>query len=390
MLIFTGLLLAGVCGATVANLVLLDKQQYPQARCIDGSSAGFYLSPATSLANATKWVIFLQGGGECVTEADCANRAKTNLGSSTAYPSTRKLLGFQGSSSGNNPDFGTYNHVFLMYCSGDLWTGKGQNASSTGLYYAGHAIVEGVVNYLKTSHNLLKAEFVLWSGESAGGIGSLVNLDFFAHTLPDQTRVLGAPIGGWYFSNEWPYLGPDPKPISYTPWTYADVLGYTMFWDSFLPEACTSAHAQTPWMCLFAQTSYATLTTPIFVIEAQTDKVVMPLHNGLPSVWDNVPPLCDNTVVGCPQSIVDYMKSWHTHMEDSLVQLVKAAKLSPKRAGLFHPACLIHTTFEVAYPIISGLNYIEATGKWVFGRGGVPYVYVDNCVDSGVMCGKCK
>ena len=74
---------------------------------------------------------------------------------------------------------------------------------------------------------------------------------------------------------------------------------YHVLWDAFVPTRCAAGPlALTPWECMFANSSYATIESPIFFVEAQTDKVVMPLHNGLPAVWDDkTHKECDNTCV---------------------------------------------------------------------------------------------
>lgn len=116
----------------------------------------------------------------------------------------------------------------------------------------------------------------------------------------------------------------------------------------------------------------------MFFIEAQTDKVVMPLHNGLPALWDQSPPLCDNTVVGCPNDIVNYMRDWSGHMIHALTAVVEHGG-----DGVFNPACLIHTSFNTTSPILNERNYLQAFGDWLFGRSSKSNASYDSC---GVMC----
>ena len=56
------------------------------AACLDGSPYAFYYVPSKS--GSTKWSIYLNGGGWCYDERDCAQRAKTRLGSSTLFDPT--------------------------------------------------------------------------------------------------------------------------------------------------------------------------------------------------------------------------------------------------------------------------------------------------------------
>ena len=52
--------------------------------CLDGSPAVFYFRKGTG-SGSHKYFILYEGGGWCESEADCAGRARTHLGSSTGY-----------------------------------------------------------------------------------------------------------------------------------------------------------------------------------------------------------------------------------------------------------------------------------------------------------------
>jgi hypothetical protein len=83
LLLVQVLLLGSVVEAKNAPLVWLN--DYPQAKCLDGSPAAYYLDVATNPANANKWVIYLAGGGECDTEAACQYQTNGALGSSKYF-----------------------------------------------------------------------------------------------------------------------------------------------------------------------------------------------------------------------------------------------------------------------------------------------------------------
>lgn len=225
---------------------------------------------------------------------------------------------------------------------------------------------------------------MVWSGESAGGIASLAHLDWAQGHLGKKARLYGAPVGGFYFSNNAPYTGRDA--IVYVSWTYANLQKYVALWDAFLPSACKAAHRSDPWSCVFADQSYATVTTPLFVIEAQTDAIVMPLHDGLPPLWHDGS-TCANNITTCPPQMLEYMALWKGNMSSAISQV---GALKP-RDSLFHPACLVHTGFTQWGPKVTGLNFVEALGEWLSsleeGLVKVPR-FVDSC--SGVMCGSCN
>ena len=70
----------------VYTLKLLSSTKYPDARCLDGTMAGYYVGP-TSGNNQSRWIIHLQGGGWCTSLDDCAARAGTHYGSSRSWTS---------------------------------------------------------------------------------------------------------------------------------------------------------------------------------------------------------------------------------------------------------------------------------------------------------------
>lgn len=62
------------------------------ARCLDGSSPGYYVRPGHG-SGSSKWVIHLQGGGWCATPEDCLQRAngynpwgEPSIGGSGTWP----------------------------------------------------------------------------------------------------------------------------------------------------------------------------------------------------------------------------------------------------------------------------------------------------------------
>lgn len=56
------------------------------ARCLDGSQGGYYWQKAEKAER--RWVIWLQGGGECTTQETCQPKLATSLGSSQHFPAT--------------------------------------------------------------------------------------------------------------------------------------------------------------------------------------------------------------------------------------------------------------------------------------------------------------
>ena len=97
--------------------------------------------------------------------------------------------------------------------------------------------------------------------------------------------------------------------------------------------------------------------------EAQTDQVQLEAHDWLPG-----PDHQD-----APERA--YMQAWADNMTQALAQTAGA------KAGIFNPACYIHTSFGLTGPLLSGENYLEAFARWYF--GGEDVRLADDC---GVTC----
>ena len=161
------------------------------AVCLDGSPAAYYMEAATREADADKWVLYFQSGGWCYKEEDCLERSRTNLGSSRGLAATISPGGILSGSAKENPDFGTWNRVVLVYCDGASFAGDAAApavVNGTALYYRGYRNLRAVVADLAARHGLGKATQVLLTGASAGGLAALVHADQVRALLPATVR----------------------------------------------------------------------------------------------------------------------------------------------------------------------------------------------------------
>jgi len=220
----------GMKGGNELQRKVVDQQAFPLARCNDNSPAIFYFRPASRAADSGKWLINLQGGGSCGSGIACAERwfsVNQNFGmknmTSEGFPAGTVGNGILARDNPRNP-FATYNHVFIHYCSSDVWSGTADNAVVTGfdfgalargqqactqeytISFLGRRIFEAVIETLRRNGvpplvfnaqgppqvmpDLDDAGFVVLSGGSAGGGGVINNLDLLRDTLPGP-RVVG-------------------------------------------------------------------------------------------------------------------------------------------------------------------------------------------------------
>ena len=103
--------------------------------------------------------------------------------------------------------------------------------------------------------------------------------------------------------------------------------------DSLLPgSGCEAAHSNDPGACLLPCFSYQFIKTPLYIVEAQSDSVVLMHHDWLPG------PAVDNrTFRSAPAQ--QYLAEFQKNQSQCLALAMSSA--SPH--GVFNPACFIHT-----------------------------------------------
>ena len=80
----------------------------------------------------------------------------------------------------NEPYF-DYWHVFVHYCSSDVWSGSRAASQETGGYnFYGKHIVSAVLEDLSARFGLLEASHIVLTGGSAGAQGTVLNCDDFS------------------------------------------------------------------------------------------------------------------------------------------------------------------------------------------------------------------
>ena len=136
------------------QLVKLDLDLYPDAKCLDGSPGAFYIRIDPLKMRSKKWMFFLKGGGWCTDLEDCYERSKTDLGS------TKSLKDDMGPYHGfaelyddcdRNPTFCSFNKVFVWYCDGNSFISDNPDPvvhenSGDKLYFRGRDILRATMD----------------------------------------------------------------------------------------------------------------------------------------------------------------------------------------------------------------------------------------------------
>jgi hypothetical protein len=373
------------CSLFVSSLAVLDLQLLSKdvtgGKCLDGSQAGYYYGKPPAGSNGDLWVIYLEGGGACFTEASCTQRSHSNLGSSKNWRSTQAEATSYSSSKTENPYFYDGHHVYVPYCAGDVHAGQRATASADtwGFYFDGHLIIENIINDLITRYKLNEAKNVLLTGCSAGGIGTFANLDWLQTKLGSQVTVKGAPVAGWFFAGNCTDEQQDlwAPPNDY-PHYEAGTFGGTghdnsssVLWDSYLDPVCT-ANVKVPWHCQSAHVMYKYARASIFVLENQFDSEQIVDQMFLPS-----------TKTAKTREYVEYFGE---NMRRSMNQLIGS-----KKDGLFSASCYDHCSGinigSGARTKIGGYDVTDLTGDWFWETNKLPHTVIDDCKsNNGLPC----
>ncbi|RYH29417.1 hypothetical protein EON65_08590 [archaeon] len=279
VVLFLSYLCIGVVLSVNVPLTMLTDSK---AKCLDGTQSGFYYQQARSVENQNKWVINLNGGGECDTESACVAQTKSSLGSSKYFynQSDAAYWYLASDNCAANPDLCNWNHVLNPYCTQDLHSGMVETASNEtyGLYFAGFFVMESILNSLdKAENSILSATDIIVHGVSAGGIGVWMVVDYIAKRYP-KARVVAAPLAGHYFYATY-YAGENHTSPSGMGDFRAQAWEHTYaLYNAYVDEDCKAAYLQknlSPGACLLSNNSLPYIQSEVFITQALTDQVVL-------------------------------------------------------------------------------------------------------------------
>lgn len=318
--------LAAVDSTAVLRLLPDALVKTTGARCLDGSAAGYYYH---FNEKSTRFVFFLEGGGYCLTEEACKSRTSTDFGSSKAWPASipdRADSDIISVDPTLNPDFYDDNHIWVPYCSGDVYSGTRKVATEDtwGLYFAGHQIIEAIIADLRVQNHLDEATEIIVGGISAGGIGTLNNVDYIAEAFPHAT-VTGYLNGGWFIPVE------DYGQFDGT--SDESVMGKTIataqaLYDPFVDETCRAIYGPMPVFCILGPIVQPFLRSRIFVAEMIFDAEQIFIEHGTPAV--------ENSTVAA------YIGFFGEAMSTSTLYALPVNSGVTQSTGLYLASCLGH------------------------------------------------
>lgn len=251
--------------ATLPGQVMLDKVYVKNAvqrnaTCNDGTPLAYYIK--RSPTGSTSWIIYLEGGGLCYDLKTCASRSKI-LTSSTPWPTRLGAVGIFNNLTDNR--FADWNKVIVIYCTSDLYSGSvPQGSGALGWSFQGSRVVPSVLEDLDA--DLRTGSELLFTGGSAGGVGTFVNYPYVKQTIT-WMPVRALPDAGWFLSTMPPYS----KSAAPLP----DMLKKGMaLWDGKPPAKCAAALGDKAYLCYSGPVVYNFMPAPLsdmMVCKAQMD-----------------------------------------------------------------------------------------------------------------------
>ncbi|CAH9052412.1 unnamed protein product [Cuscuta europaea] len=239
------------------------------AVCLDGSSSVCYIHKGVGHGR-NNWLLHLQGGGWCFNKTNCKDRASTSyLGSSNLMNKYVNFTGFLSNDSRINPEFHSWNRVYIPYCDGSSFTGNVEAVDPvTNVTYRGLRIFEATMDDL-LSQGMEDAQNALLSGVSAGGLATMIHCDRFRDLLPMTARVKCLAIAS-YFVHEVHLNGSKQFESIF------EALISLHGSSKGLPSQCTSR--MSPSLCFFPQYFLPTIETYVFISMSAFDHVQIRLN----------------------------------------------------------------------------------------------------------------
>ena len=337
--------------ATPLNLVVLPQPFADSfgARCLDGSPPASY----RLVQDPTRWIVFIEGGGWCFTNASCATRALGGGGSSHGLPPTMDVGGLLSPNVTINPRFASYSFAFIKYCDGSSHSSNATEPEYGGvkvpqMWHRGRPNLAAQISHLLSAAGMSNASDVILSGGSAGGTSVFLGLDYVATLLPPTVRLVGAPDAGFF-------IDAPTWQNSTDHFFQQEFMSGDAQWNSTgsgsLNTDCLAAFAGSTWKCFFPENSAPYIHTPWHAMMSSYDLASLSMILGVSCL----PPSCGSAELAA-------ILEWRA----PFLAALRPAIASYPYNGAFIDSCLVHEQ-NVDYcsgqsePNCRGWNIYEVT-----------------------------
>mmetsp|Transcript_59002 Transcript_59002/g.183183 ORF Transcript_59002/g.183183 Transcript_59002/m.183183 type:complete len:403 (+) Transcript_59002:31-1239(+) len=305
------------------------------AVCLDGSPGAYYIRKPLEATGDSKWLIFNEGGGWCLTDENCYERSLTDLGSSDAYPET-----FGPHEAQDLFDaFPAFSVVYVKYCDGGSMTGNRQEAilvSGRPVYYRGRRLLDAVLDHL-LANGLAGASQLLYAGCSAGATTTYQNIDYVRGRMSADAKVLGLTDAMFTLHLDRDFAGQENY------YTRQFVWGYKA-WNSSagVNKACSQLLGDDAWRCFHGATVAQFVETPLLIVNSKFDTWQAGAVLGLNATECPGSVEVDGKVMLCDNSTEASRSEWSfwSGYGDRMVAALTSSV--PRRHGAFLTNCPVH------------------------------------------------
>lgn len=188
------------------KLKTINTESDDAAFCNDHTPAKFYTDHEQQ--KSSKWIVYFESGGGCSTKEKCIERfASSKILMSSAWLDDHQTIeGLDILSTEDKNPFSDYNHVYLPYCSSDMYVGMNKNSESGfsetegNFLFNGYEIVQGLIRRIFAFSGVTVSELVL-AGSSAGGIGVVNHIKIIKKNHP-TVSIRGIVDSSWFINYE--------------------------------------------------------------------------------------------------------------------------------------------------------------------------------------------
>ncbi|CAL4932163.1 unnamed protein product [Urochloa decumbens] len=333
------------------------------AVCLDGSPPAYHLHRGSG-AGARSWLLQFEGGGWCNDVRSCADRAGTRRGSTRLMAKVEVFSGILSNNPAMNPDFYNWNRVKLRYCDGGSFSGDSEyrNGSSV-LYFRGQRIWDAIITDL-LQKGLAKAENVLLSGCSAGGLATFFHCDSLKERLKGATTVKCLSDAGFFLDLS------DISGNNSIRQFFSSLVSFQGIQQN-LNKDCQNS-TDDPYLCFFPQYVLPDIRTAYFILNSAYDvyqfhHIFVPPSSDPRGQWSR----CTMDPGACSTSQIATLQGLRSAMLTSLKQIE-----GEPDAGMFINSCFAHcqselqdTWFAPDSPVIHDKKIAKVVGDWYFERG---------------------
>ena len=313
-----------------------------------------------------------------MSNADCASRAQSALGSSSSWASSgcpnsaAPVCYADGGASGmlsndptQNPHLANWTKVFVNYCDGSSYASdilEPVVVGSQTIYYRGAYILDAIFTELFVKQGLAASSTLLIAGCSAGGLASYIHVDSICSrvkSLNPNIRCLGAPGAGFFMGEAAPFSG-NGYLASYE-WVFSQ-----MNISTHTNDACIKNHTlgdKALWKCYIAPEVLPFIATPIFISNSLTDSWQSGNIMGI-----SCNPSKPN---GCTAAQIQYLSSFR----DNMISALAPVTAQGSKHGGFLQGCFVHVVEDVGQwttVLINGKSQSDTFWSWFSNDGLAP------------------